>query len=1201
MRLKFSKLLLTALLICLSVSVFAQNVTIKCDNEPLRQILDKISSQTEKSFAFSNELDIRGIQTSLQVENRPLAEVLDKLLEPLGISYVINGGQILLRPAEKRSDNSKTDAPTVDSNIKGRVTDSQTGDPIMGVFITVKGNNKVYAMTDNYGNYEIKASPTDVLSFSMMGLKTEDVAVGGSKIIDIAMSLDAVSLDDVVVTGYQTLSRERATGAFSVITSKDLQNRITPNIIDRLEGLTTGLTLDKDNNIIIRGVGTLYGDSQPLIVLDGFPIEGGLSTISPEDIESITVLKDASAASIWGTKAANGVIVITSKEGLANTGVQVDASYYSTVSMKQDIDDLYMMNSEEKIDFLYHNIVEKNAGYSLNQLGNAYDGQGSYHDYYDTFNPFFEAFARFKSPALAPSDMISESQFLAELERLKKVNAYQQFEDSLLRVGTNHSANVSIKYNNVISSVVATFNYDGEKGSSVGNSNDRFIVNVRDKIQVLKNLELDLNANIIYQNATNNGMDASYFAGWMNVMEPFDAIMNPDGSRAYTYKANPFSRAYHESLGLNYNYNPIDQVENNDITTKGLSTRLQAALAYEVFKGLKISSQYQYERNHNTYRNYQSPNSPDWRNILNNFWDGKQYLTLPYGGNLYKSTAQTAAWTWRNQATFNKSIDDDKHLITAIAGFEMRKNVYNADSFSLLGYDEQTASGVLWDQYSLEGDDTALARSSEAYMSGYSGPGVPTTAIVDTRERAYFANASYALDNKYTVSGSFRLDQASLFGFKKGARNNYLWSAGASWNAKKENFLKDASWLDRLVVRLTYGVNGNRPAPQFTSYMTGSVSQMSSRLSTAGTKLIELTNPSNPNLRSERVYTANFGIDFAFLDSRIYGTLELYNKDSKDLIGPKALDYTTGWLATMINYASMNNKGAELLLTVIPVRTKDWYWDVNLNFSYNNNKVTSAELNHTNFYNLMFEVTSDYSGSAGLPVVGKPIGRLYAYDYAGLNENGEVMLYDLKGEKYHWWDEFTGANEFNLDKYEYMGSIHAPIFGSLGTNLSWKNFTFGFNINYKFGSVMRAPLGNGPNYVLTAKQTLSKGWVNQWKKPGDEATTNVPMTFVNDWDSFQSIFMDSYYVMADICVEDASYIKLRDVHIDYKLPAKLCKRIGLRDVIFKLQAHNLGKWVANSWGYDPEYYTVVERGFSSAHYLLLPNPTTYTLGINFGF
>ncbi len=1193
--LKFCKTLFFVLMLAISTSVYAQNITLKVENQPLGQIIDQISQQSGKTFAFSNELDIKEVKASLDVNAQPLEKCLATLLEPLKINYVIKGNQVLLRPA---AETTSVEGTNKELSIYGQVTDKDTGEPVPGVVVTVKNKKNHYETTDRGGYYKINVSPNDVLTFSSIGYKELQVRASNSGALNIALEFDTIALENVVVTGYQTLSRERATGSFSVITSDDLQKRITPNLIDRIDGVTSGLMIDKDNNIVIRGVGTLYGNTAPLIVLDGFPIEGDLSTINPEDVESITVLKDASAASIWGTRAANGVIVITSKEGKANKGVQVDASYYATISMKPNVEDLHMMDSGEKLDFYYNHLVLKNSiSPSYTNINYAFDAQGTYRDYSISFDPFREALGRWKSTKLPDSERYTEEQFMAEFNRLKGIDGYQQFTDYLLRNSFTNSANVSIKHNNEVNSLVASFSYDGENGTSKGNKSDRFIFNLRDKIKFWKRLELDLTANIIYQNSENNGLSSSYFNAWSSTMEPFQAIVNPDGSRAYSYNANIFSKAYHESMGLNYTYNPIEQMENNDITTKSLSTRVQGALTYNIIDGLSISTQYQYERNYMINRDYQSTNNPNWRNILNDFYDGSKYLSIPYGGYLTKSTSETSAWTWRSMASFNKGFNNDKHLVTAVAGYEMRKSYYENNAFSLLGYDEQTASGVIWDQYAYESAGTALARNGQYYNSGFYGPGIPYVNLSDTREVAYFVNASYIFDNKYTISGSFRLDQASLFGFTKDARNNYLWSAGASWNAKKENFIKDASWVDRLMVRLTYGVNGNRPLPQYTAYMVGDVSQMDPRIGPAGTKLISISNPANQGLKSEKVYTLNLGVDFAFWNSRLHGTLELYNKDSKDLIGPRGLDPSTGWGSSMINYASMNNKGIELLLTAVPIQTKDWYWDVNVNFSYNNNKITDIELSHTASSHTLYQITPNGSGQSGLPVKGKPLGRLYAYSYAGLDGNGQAQVYNKDGEILN----YMAAMGYDPGLYKYMGTEIAPYYGSFGTNLSWKGLTLGLNFTYKFGHKMRAPLGNGPSYTLANGQSLSKGWKNIWLQPGDEAHTNVPVQMTGPADYFYSMFMDSFYIMADCNVLDASFLRLKDVHLDYRLPASFSKKLGIRGAIVKFQVQNIHTWVANDWGFDPEYYSVVQSGMASAYSLEFPNPTIYTLGFNIEF
>lgn len=1169
------------------ICVNAQNINLSISKVSLSKVLESITKQTGYTFAYSGEINADSlIVEHLSVTDKSPIPFFNIFFKQYGISYKLKDKYVILFKTGGKVDSSNTQE-SKKRIIDGVITD-EGGETLPGASVKNLSTGEL-SCTDAFGRFAIEAKEGDKILFNSIGMTQASIVASKTLSYNVILKTDVIALDNIVVTGYQTLSKERATGSFSVITEKELDLRVSSNLIDKLDGLSPGLSVDKNNKITIRGTGTLYGDAQPLLVVDGFPISGDISTINPEDVASITVLKDASAASVWGTKAANGVIVVTTKQGRSGKGVQVEASYYCTVGFKPKVSDLQLQNSSDRIDMILDYYGKDYAEGWITKLDYV---SGPLSESY-SFNELQQAWARLKSNNIPDNLKYNQTQFNEQINKLKSIDGFKQYSDKLLRNSITNKFNISVRHNTEVNSFVASFAYDNQQSYSLGDANDRIVVNLRDQLKVAKNLELELSANLAYQSNKENGLGISYFSKGGN--NPYDAIITANGERAYKYIGNFFYKQEHQKMGLNYNYNPIDQVENNNVQIKGLSARLQAGLSYKINDDFSISTKFQYEREYSNRENLQSETNPMWRSTLNAYFINDKYEGLPYGGFMQKRTGSVSSFIWRSQANYSKSFNSNKHLINVIGGFEVRKTVSEYNSFNMLGYNSKTASGTSYDILGIIKKTTLSRYGKEVFTEDMteSGSLFPTVSSADLRERSYYFNASYMLLDKYAFTASYRLDQASLFGFNKSARNNHLWSTGLSWNLSKEGFIK-ADFLDRLILRATYGVNGNRPSPQHTAFLSG-LSKISNGLtSPAGTNYINLINPPNPNLRSEKVYTTNIGVDYSFFNSRIRGSLELYNKESKDLVGPQSLDPTSGWSAYMTNYASVNNKGIEFNVGATPVRAKSFVWDINFNFTYNVNKVKNIDVKPILYTNYLHQVAGTYSSYDGVPIVGKPIDRLYAYKWGGLSQDGLPRIKDANGETITYSDV-----QFNEGNFFYQGTTVAPYFGSLYNNFTFKNLSIGFNIIYRFGHKMRAPVGDQIEHALMNDKMIHKSYSNYWKKPGDEAHTNVPR-----FDAYSNYMMPYYfpfYTMADINVLDASYAKLKDINIDYSFPKRWVNKIGLASLDIRLQLKNMLTVVANDWGVDPESVErSMEYGLESTR-LGFTEPKTVILGIKLSF
>lgn len=1157
-----------------SNKVFPQNTKIVIDADTtvtVEDVFKIIKEQTDYRFIFQSQMFEGYPKVNLKKGKIKAHDLLLKSLSYGNLSYELTSKRnirLKQNPININREQQKV--------ISGKVTDAN-GTPLLGATVLVK-NTTIGSNTDFDGKFTVTMpSGANTIVISFVGFKTQEIEVGDQDDINVVLIEDASTLDEVVITGYQTISRERATGAFSKISKEDIETRISTNLVDRLEGLTPGLSLDKDNNIQIRGVSTLYGNSEPLIVVDGFPIDGDLNTVNPEDIESITVLKDAAAASVWGTRAANGVVVITTTKQL-NNGLNVNASYYRTIDLKQSVSDLQLMNTSDRIDM------------ELDFWDNYY----AWGDFYLTiennrFNALNELYRRRYSTVVPDNLRINDTEFQSEIARLRQINGYQQFEDHLLQNAIKDQVNVSISSKTDTNAFVGSFGYNGDNSTSVGDESSRVVINLNNTLKLNDILDFNVGANIVYSKEKNNGLGTNFFNQYIG-LAPYEPLVNENGERNQIYSMNFLFREGHEAMGLDYSYNPLDEVDANDNTTDGLSTRLQFGLNAKLNDDLSFSTKFQTERNFLNTENHKSVNNPTWKNILNDYYIDGEYI-LPYGGRLDLSERETKSWTLRNQINFDKDLLNGDLKITAIFGNEVRSSSFTSNTSQILGYDPQVASGIPYDVLAYQNSEI---RNRYGYATFFEAA-FPDVDIIENREVSYYFNQSYKLFNKYNISGSFRVDQANIFGFDKSAKNNVLWSTGLSWNIMEEAFMK-ADWIDRLNLRATYGVNGNRPNPGITAYLTGYV-RAGNAFGSFGPfdqRYIELANPENPGLKSEKVYTTNIGLDYSLFNGKVSGVIEYYNKVSEDLIGPKTLNPTNGWDASIINYAEMRNRGVEFSINTSPVKTADFEWNTRLNFSYNKNEITDVNVKPTLNIHAEKPVGSAFDSRAGLPIKGHPIGRIFAYRWGGLDAEGLPQIINGAGETISYRDAVWAD-----DLMEYQGTSVAPYYGSLFNTFAYKNITLGINFTYKLGHKMRAPVTTGLYDATISYVPVHESYANYWKQPGDENTTNVPA--MRDFGLFEMFYYQTYYANADINIFDASQIRLRDVNIDYNIPQSLLGKTGIKSATLRFQAKNLWFWSANKWGLDSEAYEVTDGYFGSFNATRFPLPKTFILGLKVNF
>ncbi|MFR3331930.1 MAG: SusC/RagA family TonB-linked outer membrane protein [Odoribacter splanchnicus] len=1144
----------------LSARVLSQErITIQLGKTTISRVFDEIRKQTERIVVYNDNKLMQHQQVIADFNNVPLETVLKNLLEGSGVTYEFVDEYIVIVPSKTSDFNQQNQQKRT---IRGIVKNASESLP--GVSVVVKGTT-VGVVTDLNGKFElmIDDDPATVLVFSFVGMITQEVKVGEKSVLEVYMQENISQLGEVVCTGYQTLSRERSTGAFGSLSAKNLNNRVTPDFISRIEGKIAGLQIDRDNKITIRGRGSIYSNTEPLIVVDGFPIEGGINTINPDDIENLTVLKDAAAASIWGVRAANGVIVITTKQGKQNRKTDFDFSYYCSIHQKPDFSDLRMLSPKESVDFELERIQKgwwtpNDVVYYNNPVNKVQE------IYYNTLQRL--------GNNVSYEDITADTEFQEQINLLQKADLYKQYKKYLLRNAIDHRLNASLSGGSKKIRYYSSLVYNNNKLSEIGNDNQNVNINLKSDYDLNRHLKLYTGVNVLYSRNKENGISVldTYDR------QPYEDIVDEKGQRIPYYIIDPWEGKKREEMGyLPYTTNLLDRQENNDITSSSFAARLQAGLKLDILPGLNIETRFQYERGYSKQEEMRSVSHYDMRRIINTYTlvnpDGTLNYQFPMGAGYFFSKSDFEAWTWRNQFNYSGAWHEDTHQLTMVLGQEMRMYRNYSNSHRQYGLDPVSLSYIPVNEAELVNMELQGWGAFPAIFSKFAG-----YSEQDNRDVSFYMNGAYTFRNKYTLTASGRMDQSNIFGNDSKYKYNIIWSSGLSWRINKEDFIK-ADWIDNLVIRLTYGIGGN-VNKNFYPVLMGERSTQN----ITGLPYIHLTNPANKDLKWETSTTLNLGIDFAFCGNRLSGSADIYDKASKDLIGRLALDPTNGFNAAQFNFASVNNRGVELTLNATALKTKDFTWNLDLNFTYNRNKVTKVDAQGASI-NAYLSPTPPGNGVA---IKGKPLGRLYAYRNAGVDQEGSPLLWQ-NGEK-KLYSQFSGKPE----DLKYIGTLEAPYFGGFGTRLSYKGLHLSANFIYKAGHYFKLP-ATSLYYGVGNYQDVAE----RWQKPGDEDITNVPALkdYQNIWDQ---ITADDYYTQSDLHFHRAGYVRFKDLSLDYDLPALWIEKMGLQSLNVRCQIRNIACWNTNKLNIDPETVSMAVNGSAS---ITFSEPRTFILGLRVTF
>jgi iron complex outermembrane receptor protein len=1029
----------------------------KLSNATIKDVFQEIESSSEFIIIYSDDIIDVSREVSVKVSDVPVEKILDQILRPSGNGYEIKDRQIVITGRDK-------DLPVemkmvMNASIVKGVVNDISGQPLPGVSVVLKGTT-IGTITDMDGNFKLDVSgENQVLVFSFVGMKTQEISVNGKTTITVVLEEETIGLAEVVAVGYGTQTKREISGSVTNVSEKNFNKGVTRTGVDLLKGKVAGLTITngsgditKDQTIRLRGTSSLNASSQPFIVVDGVP-GMSLNSVAPQDIESISVLKDASAAAIYGSRSGSGVILITTKKGKKDYS-SVDYDGYVAVDNATNVPDL--LNAQEWRDYTKANNISTSG---LDKGGN--------------------------------TDWFKE----------------------IMRTGITQSHNLSMSGSSRSSNYRASVSYLNQEGVVKDNKLERFNARMTFNQKAL-NDKLDLTFTGVMTQRDYSPSDTRNFVLAYNML-PVYPVKNEDGT-------------WYDNLEYDQG-NPVRNQEYNTIENKNSLYFGNIKADVDVYKGLKASINILKQRESNDSTQYLNSQTERGRNDL--------------------GYARRSSWTADKElleATLNYKKVIEHHNVNLLAGYSYEENYYQSmgaqnrqfvtDLFGAnnLGAGENLRSGDVWS-----------AKSMSKLIS-------------------FFGRLNYTFFEKYVLTASIRRDGSSKFG------KDHQWgtfpSVSAAWHMKEESFLKNVKAIDDLKFRIGYGVSGNQDGLH--PYLSLPLYGRSGQYYDDGKwySAYQVSQNENPDLRWEQTSMFNVGFDFSLIKGRINGSIDYYNKDTKDLLYTYTVPqppYLKG--SMMANVGSMNNKGFEFVINGDIVRKADFRWNAAFNIAHNKNEITSLS-------NDQFTTSSIKTGSAWIRggsnntthiiEEGKEVGTFYGWVCKGIDANGKYIMDDMIDGKAGLTDE---------DR-TYIGSAQPKFTYGLSSVLTYKNWEFNF--------FLRGVQGN--DVLNFSKMSYA---TTQWL-PGANVLKEALTIGLKESPKYCS-----YYI------ENGSFLRMDNASLAYNFDTK--GWYGINKLRVYVTGQNLFVITKYS-GLDPEVeMSGLDPGVEGREYY--PKSRTFSIGINLSF
>lgn len=1021
------------------------------------------------------------------------------------------------------------------------------GEPVAGASVLQRGTGRL-AVADEGGNFSIHVTGKDVvLEITAVNYAPEAVTLGSGNTYDVVLKPAAAStLDEIIVVAYGTTTRGAYTGAAAVINEAAIKEVPTTSFEQALTGRLPGVQITTTSgqagsasSIRIRGIGSMNASNEPLYVIDGIPVVSGsvgqmggqiytsnnvMNTINPNDIESITVLKDAAASSLYGSRAANGVIVITTKKGKMG---KPQLAFRSSVGYTPDwaTENYKPASVEDQIKYFYqifHDYRKSNGytdeqanQYALTRMKTRFGIHG-----YDFSTDGTGLYANIK--ITGKTDGVENRE-----------GKYFDWEKALFRTGVYQTNDLSVSGGNSQTRYYSSLSYTKDKGRAYTNELDRIggRLNLSQKITNW----LDFGSNINISHVDKSGFNdtrntgTNYFYQASNLLFPFYWPTDYKTGLPYTLRYNSLA------------YNPLYYDKEWENTSRTLRVTAIESLTFQLFPFLTGKTLFSYDNAEVKDHLYYSP---------------LHYHTT-YGatakGTVFEYSTNIKKLVTSNTLNFNKHYG--LHTVDVLGGFEAEKNQTN------YAY----SSGSNLPSSSLHTVATAGIKDASAYYWGYN-------------MMSFLSRAEYNFNEKYFLGASFRRDGSSRFG--PSTKWGNFWSVSGAWNLKEEGFLKDNLLISQLKLRASYGVNGTTPSE---NYGWMSLASFGYNYNSDAGGII--TQVGDERLAWEENLTTNLGLDFGLWKDRVYGTLDYFNRDSRNLLQDVPISTVTGLGSTLRNIGAINNKGVEISIGGDIIKNKDWRWSASANTTLIRSKVVKL-------YSGQDIIWDDPTGGdARVQFIyreGEPVLSFYVQEWGGIDKaNGKPIWFTNDGTNGDFLHQGRGAtNSLSKAKQVLFGSPTPKAYGGANTEVEYKGITLGLNFIYKIGGLLfdagSRDVAEDGYYWERVRSYY--GYQLAWRPDNPEAV--LPQISGNDHED--GIARSSRHLY------NASFLRLKQVNLGYNIPTALLSKIKMTRARIYFNGTNLLTFSKFKWA-DPEVNNYSSRGWE------MPFGKTYTFGLEINF
>ena len=1173
MKCKALQVFLLQIMLLISWDVMAQDqkVTIHLEQVKIQEVFKEINKQTGLDFVYSamqlNEIGM----VSLDVKDVTVEVALKKLFEGKPFTCKFEMKSIIIRKVETVT-TGKTSR-----TIRGVITD-KSNEPLPGVTVLLKGTS-VGTASNTKGEFILEVTGSvDSLVVTFVGMKTQYVKLLSDKdSYRIRMEYDVEEMQEVVVTGYQTINRKRSTGAITSINADKIMRPGVLSIDQMLEGQIPDMMFMSNSGevgvvpkIRIRGTSTLIGNREPLWVVDGIVLQdpvnispeelnnpdyvnrigNAIAGLNPQDIERLDILKDAAATALYGAKAANGVIVITTKKGHIGKPI---ISYNMNVSYKRrprytdrQID---LMNSKERMEFS-KDLVD--SGYifpgGMNMVG--YEG---------LINQLYRG-------------ALTYDEFTKQVQYLECLNT--DWFDLLTEDAFSHQHTVSISGGTETVRYYSSVGYAKDNDVIKGNNNERYTVAL--------NLNADLSPRISTSLGINGNVTSREYS--QDEIAPLDYAYNT--SRAIPAFDENGDYYYYQNSGRTANsfrYNILNELENSSYDQEGSSISFNMTLNVKFTNYLNASVVGSYSTSNTDIEGWWGEKSHHVALLRQSEYGDApakgddSESALPFGGELTTNSTRNRNYMLRVQLNLDKYFGQDKHNVNASVGYEVSSTKYKGNSSTMRGYYKDRGK-----QFSI----TTL-NDYPAFKAWLEANAYPTISDNLTNLLSAYATVSYSYQSFFTLNGNVRFDGSNKFGDQSNDKLLPIWSISGNYTISEHEWLQ-RNWIDYIMLKASFGYQGNMLEGQ-------SPTMIIKQLPTDplyNELVSELSVYPNPNLKWEKTSSFNGGLTFSLFKRRLQMETSVYYKRTKDAFLTKQISTVNGLEEYVVNSGDVKNSGYSIAATIIPVETRDFNWILATSFSNVFNKVETlpgAE---------QFELNNFLNGTA--LVKGKPVGTFYSYKFVGLNPTNGYPIFDDMQERQ---EELEGLTKYDVYTrvLKATGNREPTMSGSINNTLRYKNWRLNMNLAYSLGSKVRLFKLFDSNTFLP-ENNVRREFVKRWRKTGDEKNTVIPAPncylthYSSSGEKIPTIANNSLdmYNYSDIRVVSGNYLKCSTMSLTYEFPMEKLERIKLSRLALNLSATNLFTICSSKLkGQAPQ-----QSGFAE---IQLTDRPTYTVGVSVSF